>query len=151
MQAWREKVELQARNYADLIGRKIETELGFGYDGIVFSTTCQSAIKVLRYQALYQKERDVYLRLQNHEILTVSGFHVPELLQYDDELWVIEMRIVRPPFVLDFAGAYLDEPPDFPEEIMAEWRAEKKEQFGDRLARRPGRHARVPKARDLSG
>src|SRR6516165_10375272 len=124
---WRDELVSRTADYCAKYKCEIETELGFGYDGIVFSTTCQSAIKVLRYQALYQKERDVYLRLQNHEILTVSGFHVPELLQYDDELWVIEMRIVRPPFVLDFAGAYLDEPPDFPEEIMAEWRAEKKE------------------------
>ena len=42
------------------------------------------------------------------------------------------MGIVSPPFVLDFAGAYLDQAPDFPDEIMEDWRAEKKEQFGDR-------------------
>ncbi len=36
------------------------------------------------------------------------------------------------PFVLDFAGAYLDRPPEFSEEVMADWRAEKQEQFGPR-------------------
>lgn len=42
------------------------------------------------------------------------------------------MTIVSPPFVLDFAGAYLDQRPDYPEEVLAEWQAEKAEQFGDR-------------------
>jgi hypothetical protein len=42
------------------------------------------------------------------------------------------MTIVTRPFVLDFAGAYLDEPPDFSEEVLADWRAEKQEQFGSR-------------------
>ena len=109
---WREELVSRTTEYCTKYGCAIETELGFGYDGIVFSTTCQSAIKVLRYEPLYQKERDVYLRLTEQEILNVNGFHVPELLHYDDELWTIEMRIVRPPFVLDFAGAYLDRLPD---------------------------------------
>lgn len=42
------------------------------------------------------------------------------------------MTIVRPPFVLDFAGAYLDRAPDYPDEVMEEWLAEKVEQFGER-------------------
>ncbi len=42
------------------------------------------------------------------------------------------MEIVTRPFVLDFADAYLDKPPDYPDEVLAEWRTEKKEQFGDR-------------------
>ncbi|MFV1969026.1 MAG: hypothetical protein ACC628_26700 [Pirellulaceae bacterium] len=54
------------------------------------------------------------------------------MLQYDDELWVIKMEVVTRPFVLDFAGAYLDKPPDYPEEVLADWRTEKQEQFGDR-------------------
>jgi hypothetical protein len=44
---------------------------------------------------------------------------------------MVEMEIVQPPFVLDFAGAYLDRRPDFPEDVYAEWQAEKAEQFGD--------------------
>jgi len=57
---------------------------------------------------------------------------VPQLLGFDDELWVIEMTVVARPFVLDFAGAYLDFPPDFSEEVLADWQAEKHEQFGSR-------------------
>jgi len=56
------------------------------------------------------------------------------LVAFDDALWVIEMTIVDRPFVLDFAGAYLDQPPDFSEEVLADWRTEKEEQFGPRWA-----------------
>jgi hypothetical protein len=132
MATWGEAVESRARHYAERFDRPIEKQLGFAYDGIVFSTTCQSAIKALRYQPLYERERDVYLRLEERGIEELAGCSVPKLVQYDDDLWIVEMEIVRPPFVLDFAGAYLDRPPDFPEEIMADWRAEKKEQFGER-------------------
>jgi hypothetical protein len=62
----------------------------------------------------------------------IRGAEVPQLLDYDDELWVIEMTIVSRPFVLDFAGAYLDKPPDYSEEVWADWRVEKEEQFGSR-------------------
>ena len=39
------------------------------------------------------------------------------------------MTVVERPFVLDFAGAYLDAPPEFSEEIWAEWETQKREQF----------------------
>jgi hypothetical protein len=39
------------------------------------------------------------------------------------------MSIVTRPFVLDFAGAYLDAPPQFSDETWAEWEAEKMDQF----------------------
>ena len=42
---------------------------------------------------------------------------------------VIEMSIVARPFVLDFAGAWLDIPPEFSEQVWAEWEAEKRMQF----------------------
>ena len=42
------------------------------------------------------------------------------------------MTIVTRPFVVDFAGAYVGAPPEFSEEIWAEWEAEKREQFGAR-------------------
>lgn len=73
----------------------------------------------------------MYFRLSEHNVDSVHGFRVPQLLDLDDELGVIEMTIVRPPFVLDFATAALDSPPDFPEEVLADWYAEKREQFGE--------------------
>ncbi len=45
---------------------------------------------------------------------------------------VIEMSIVTRPFVLDFAGAYLDAMPAFSEEIWADWERKKQEQFEGR-------------------
>ena len=63
--------------------------------------------------------------------MEVAGFAVPQLSHHDDRLWVVEMGIVSPPFVLDFAGAYLDRRPDYPDDVMEEWQAEKLEQFGE--------------------
>jgi hypothetical protein len=57
---------------------------------------------------------------------------VPQLIAFDDELLVIEMTVVQPPFMLDFAGAYLADAPDFSDEVLEQWREEKVEQFGDR-------------------
>ncbi len=56
---------------------------------------------------------------------------MPQLLDYDDELLVIEMTIVARPFLLDFGGAYLDHPPDYSSEVLDQWRQDKEEQFED--------------------
>ena len=65
----------------------------------------------------------------------ILGFNVPQLIRFDDELLVVEMSVVSRPFVLDFAGAYLDYVPDFSDEIWSEWEAEKREQFESRWPR----------------
>jgi hypothetical protein len=92
----------------------------------------QSAVKVHEREVEYRRERDIYLRLRDHGVAQVRGCEVPQMLRYDDELFVIEMTVVARPFVLDFAGAYLDRAPDFSEEVLADWRKEKQEQFGGR-------------------
>ena len=121
----------------------IKDELGFGVHGSVFVAEYQSktepkfgqsAVKVHEHEADYCRERDVYVRLSEHDISLIHGSRVPRLLAYDDDLLIIEMTIVKRPYVLDFGGAFLDRAPDFPEEVMAEWRAEKFEQFGKRWA-----------------
>jgi hypothetical protein len=53
------------------------------------------------------------------------------------KLLVIEMQTVSPPYVLDFASAYLDNPPSYlhdvnDEHVMENWEAEKQEQFEGR-------------------
>ncbi len=78
----------------------------------------------------YFRERDVYLRLREHHVTQVQECLVPQMVAFDDDLWVIEMSVVSRPFLLDFAGAYLDQPPTFSEEVLADWHAEKQEQFG---------------------
>ena len=130
MEDWRDEIWERANQYAAEQGRILIGQLGYGYDGSVFATEQQSAIKVLRFERLYQRERDVYLRLLSEAIIDIAGFSVPQLIHHDDRLWVVEMGIVAPPFVLDFAGAYLDRRPDYPDDVMEEWQQEKLEQFG---------------------
>jgi len=89
-------------------------------------------IKALNSADFYLRERAVYERLRNAGVAEVMGFHVPQVIRADDDLWVIEMTIVTRPFVLDFAGVYLGSRPEFSAEIWTEWEAQKREQFGER-------------------
>ena len=92
-------------------------------------------MKVFRHERLFQRERDVYQRLAERHVIRILGFDVPQLVAFDDDLWIVEMTIVSPPFVLDFAGAYLDQKPDYPPEVLADWMEEKAEQFGERWSK----------------
>ena len=65
-------------------------------------------------------------------MIKILDFDVPQFISADDTLLTIEMSIVKRPFVLDFAGAYLDAPPSFSDEIWADWETEKREQFDAR-------------------
>jgi len=108
----RDDVEGRARQYAAKKGVVLVDQLGFGVHGTVWSTNRSTAIKVHSPALLhYERERDIYLRLLQHGVTELIGCQVPELLDFDNELRIIEIGIVKPPFVLDFAGAYLDETP----------------------------------------
>lgn len=129
------RVDIFAQRHGLMLGE----QLGSGVHGTVFVAESQtepgrSAVKVHERKAPYCRERDVYRRLKEYGISEVRGCHVPQLLRHTDKLMVIEMEVVTRPFVLDFAGAYLDKPPDYPEETLAQWRSEKEEQFGDHWA-----------------
>ena len=86
----------------------------------------------------YLRERAGYERLRKAGAAKILNFNVPQFIRADDQLRIIEMTIVTRPFVLDFADAYLDAPPEFSDEIWAEWEAGKREQF-DELAPQPAR------------
>jgi hypothetical protein len=123
-----------ARQYAS--GRELELaeSLGSGKDGIVLAAKRKAqpakvAIKILRWRAAYEREKKVYERLRDAGVVTVLGFNVPQLVGSEDDLRVLEMTIVERPFVLDFAGAHLDKRPEFPEEVWADWEADKREKF----------------------
>ncbi len=108
--------------------------LGSGKDGIVLAAKRKAqpakvAIKTLRWPGPYEREKKVYERLRDAGISSVLGFNVPLLAGSDDGLRILEMTIVERPFVLDFAGAHLDKRPEFPEEIWADWEADKRERF----------------------
>jgi hypothetical protein len=120
--------------YASQHQLELAERLGFGIHGIIFvagnkSQGGRTALKVHRESEPYLRERGVYERLKRADITEILGFNVPQFIRADDGLHVIEMSIVTRPFVLDFAGAYLGAPPDFPDEIWAEWESAKKEQF----------------------
>ena len=130
-----------ARQFAQRHGLVLGEQLGFGVHGIVFIAESQaekpaapvrSAVKALRDERAFGRERDVYLRLREHDLSRIRGCEVPRMLRYDDVFRVIEMTVVSRPFVLDFAGAYLDWPPDFSPEVIADWEEEKQDQFGPR-------------------
>ena len=57
---------------------------------------------------------------------------MPQLVDCDDDLRVLEMTIFERPFVLDFAGAYLDTRPEFPADVWADWEADMREKFDAR-------------------
>ena len=123
----------RAAGYAQVRERRLDRRLGFGKDGTVWDSDRSTAVKVFRTPEPFRREAAAYRRLTERSVLDVLGFRVPQLLNVDDRLMVIEMTIVRPPFVLDFGSAYLDgAAPRFPEDIMEEWLADKQEEFGDR-------------------
>ena len=130
----------RAEQYCLGNGLTIGRPLGAGVHGSVFAVESQTeigsaaAIKVHERERDYGRERDVYFRLTEWEVADIRGCAVPHLLRHDDALWVLEMTVVTRPFVLDFAGAFLDRPPDFSDDVLADWRAEKQEQFGARWA-----------------
>jgi hypothetical protein len=78
----------------------------------------------------YQRERDCYERLTELGVSMIAGFNVPVFVRSDDEWKVIEMSIVSRPFLVDFAQAFLDELPDFPEEVWQERREMWQEIYG---------------------
>lgn len=127
-----EDIESRASRYASRRGLSLGPRLGSGKDGIVYSTSSATAIKVHRRQATYDAELACYRRLAEHQVVDVREHHVPKPLDHDDELLVIEMSVVSRPYLLDFVDAHLDAAPDFPDEVIEQWHEEKREQFGDR-------------------
>jgi len=98
---------------------EIDGQVGWGTDGIVYSTTRESAIKYFWRDASFGYELEVYLRLRECDVSSVCGHVIPTLLGWNDRHRFIEISYVQPPFVLDFAKCRLDFPIDFPDEALA--------------------------------
>ena len=113
----------------------LASPLGRGTDGSVWTSNNDSAVKALERQKNYRTELECYQRFKNRRIKSILGFSVPELIGWNDDLWIIEMRIVTPPFILDFAKSYLDQPADYSAVTMAEWDEEGQERFEGRWPR----------------
>lgn len=109
-----------------------EQPRGWGVDGYVWQTTDDTILKVHYNPREFAQELAIYDRLTEKQIDRLQGFDIPLLLNSDTNLLVLEMSYVRPPFVLDFAAAELDEQPlDFNPESPG-WQAEKQQHYGDR-------------------
>ncbi len=125
------------RAYATQHGLVLAERLGFGIHGIIHVAHDnlkggRTALKAHRAHEPYLRECAAYRRLKDVGVMRILGFRVPQFIRADDKLRVIEMTVVTRPFVLDFAGAWLDVPPEFSEETWSEWERDKLEQFRQR-------------------
>jgi hypothetical protein len=127
----RQKAEQTAKLY--IAKDQLLKELGSGADGFVFPTAIATAIKVFSHKEMFDRELAAYKRLQRHKVISVAGFAVPRLINSHSRLLVIEMTMVEPPFLLDFAQSEIDKEPDFPEGLE-EWWVRVEELFGDRFS-----------------
>ena len=117
---------------------RLPRRLGSGIHGVVHEAESNAfpgfvAVKTLRDVPPFERERDVYLRLRQAKVRLIRGFHVPQLLAWDDELLTLEMTMVPTPFVLDFAGAWLDIAPEFSAEAWEDWNRKLEEDFEERV------------------
>lgn len=124
----------RAAEYARRKGIEIDlaNPLGAGTDGAVWKTNRTTAVKAFERQASYELELQCYFRFHSAEIDSINGFAVPRLMGFNEELLVIEMGIVSPPFIIDFAKVRLDRPYDFSEEVIADWNESGQELFEER-------------------
>ena len=112
--------------------------LGAGIHGCVYlmqrpKAIGGTALKVFQYEAFFRREVAVYERLMAASVHGIRGFAVPQLIGTDEQLLALEMTVVGRPFVLDFAGAFLDDQaPEFDREVWEAWEDENREAFGDR-------------------
>jgi hypothetical protein len=98
----------------------------------VWKTDRATAVKAFERQANYTIELECYKRLTSAGVTAFGRFSVPRLVGFNDELWIIEIEIVFPPFIIDFAKSYLDSPPDYSPEVLAEDEERNREVFEDR-------------------
>jgi hypothetical protein len=125
---YREKAERYA---ARRLSRVVGT-LGAGKDGTVFQMTRSAAVKIHDRSDAFTQELSIYLRLHECKASFCAGFKMPRLLGFAEDLNAIEMTIVHPPYVVDFASAVLDRPYDFNEDTLDYWHEKIRDQFDDR-------------------
>lgn len=127
-----ELVEL-ARRYAKREALSSELKLlGFGDDGTVWQTDRYTVLKAFRRYSNYSHELECYRRLTDASVHKIREFNVPKLLNFDDELLLIEIGFVNPPYILDFGKAYLLDP-QWGDEQIAEWNERMDFWWGDKV------------------
>ena len=86
-------------------------EFWWGLDAYLWQSTNYQIIKVHRYKDRFHRELGTYQRLQDRGIERLKGFRIPQLLHYDEELQILELSFVSPPFILDFVEVGLGKRP----------------------------------------
>jgi hypothetical protein len=112
---------------------ELERPLGHGTDGCVWASSRLTAVKALYRRRNYELELACYERFRERGIVQLAGFSVPQLVAFSDELMMIEMELVTPPYILDFAKVSIDQRPDFSPEVLAEWNEQMADLFEQRL------------------
>lgn len=121
----------RSETYATDRSLSLVARLGHGNDGTVWQSNRQSAVKAFHRDEAYFRERDCYRRLFEAQVHELVGFRVPQLLDYDNRMLVVEISIVFPPCVIDFGKAYPRQPPSYSAETLAEAEAAERELFTD--------------------
>jgi hypothetical protein len=105
--------------------------LGGGTDGDVWKTSRDTAIKVLHREIGYYNEKDSYIRLTEFGYTReIAGFWVPQILDCDDRLMVVEMDLMHaPPYIIDFAKVKLNTPPNFSDDVLQQQEMDGLERF----------------------
>jgi hypothetical protein len=113
-------LQQRAEDYARLCGISLELQrpLGAGTDGAVWASNEDTAVKAFRRLHSFNQELTCYRRFASARVSEIDGFAVPKLVRWDDDRWIIEIGIVRPPFIIDFAKVSIDQPPDFSAEVL---------------------------------
>lgn len=97
----------------------ILSPLGHGQDGNVWQSDRNTAVKVLFREDSYFNELVCYERLAERNVTKVRGCEIPKVRDFDDELLVLEITIVEPPYVLDFGKCKVDYKHDHSADAMA--------------------------------
>lgn len=103
---------------------------GWGVDAVVWQASDDRILKVFRHASQYVQEQSVYRHLQERNVRKLQGFRIPDVVDVDDELWVLGLTFVRPPYILDFAAATLGSQPAGFDPDNTEWLAEQSRKFG---------------------
>ncbi len=124
--------ELRARLYTGERGRTILKKLGNGTDGSVWQTTVSTAVKACEDFQRYSTERDCYQLFLEKGVREIKGYAIPRLIDHSDEHMVIEIDMVKEPYILDFGKASLyGWPPHYTQEVIQELYAERSQLFDD--------------------
>ena len=123
---WADDLKINAEAYCEVHQLDLHNSLGNGADGNVWTVSGKQkrilwALKVHRSADAFEREAACYKRLSENGVFLIGGvFHVPLLLRADAKFLSLELTVVERPFILDFAQAYLDEPPQFDDRVWEE-------------------------------